>query len=247
MPAREACAKATPNGAKGGLPVRSLASLTPVERFGADGQLKIPSDMKNPLRLAVFRALTPDEASGGAPAIPDLPPVDASAPTDFDALADAAYDAVDHERGESHEGDLPAEEATALDAAPEENDVRPEEGLSDEAARKYPMVGHLRALDDALSDPGKAAETLRAFVQGVADHHGVDVASMLGLGKAPAAPAPADDGWTEGFDSPEAHASAPVLARAGYASAGEHRLAQRLDALQAMVAPAVRSPAPCHP
>ena len=206
-------------------------------------------------RLAAFRALAPDDgAGGGAPAALQAPEPGAEGATrdvDFEALADAAYETAEDEpegRG------VPDEEDAEADAAePETDGALPETGfagLPAELAERYPVVGHLMSLDEGLSNPDTAAEVLRAFAQGVAEHHGVDLASMLGLSDAghdgldghPADRAGSGEpSWYEaGFASPEEFAAAPDYERAGFASQGEHRLAQRLAALESQVAPALQ-------
>ena len=221
------------------------------------------------LRTLAFRALAPDEGAGGAAAAPAAAP-DA---VDFDALADAAYDAAtapedgkppeaEPEEPEPEAGAPKAEDAVADAAEPVDDGVRPDEepaAIPADVLERYPVVGQLMGLDAALSDPARAADTLRAFAQGVANHHGADLATMLGLSPAPArddsgrfaaAAKPADA--PAGTDSrpktaqelgvsQEEYDALLAYERAGYQSPGEYRLAQQLDALRAQVAPTLEA------
>lgn len=205
--------------------------------------------MTSPFRLATFWTLSADDAAVGGSAAPA--PADAAEDghaLDFEALADDAYDRV--ERGDERPGREGEDEEPEADAAESPVSEGAERGLPDvpdAIVERYPAIGELRTLDESLSDPARAAETLRRFAQGVADHHGQDLAAMLGLAPA-AAPFEAGEAlaaerpwWETGFDSPESHALAPDYERAGFASESEYRLAQRLDALQAQLAPAIQA------
>jgi hypothetical protein len=192
--------------------------------------------MNKLIELGLWTSLEADEGDGpGGGGADDV---------DLNELVETAYDSIDDsEPPEAEDADEPDFE-DPLAVSGEFAEANPEvaqayEEQVDLLRSNIEAMAPMLALEQELGDPARAPMALRQFVEAVANHHGYDAATMLGLsGQVPQQEA---DWRGLGFRSEQDYLDAPEWQREGFDSPNEFRLAQELDELRSLVAPSIQA------